>query len=349
MHNLISIDGSQGEGGGQIVRSSLALSAITGAAVEICRIRAGRPKPGLARQHLTSARAVARVCNGQLEGAELGSQRLLLRPGPVTGGHYEFQVGSAGSAMLVLQTVLPVLLQADQPSVVQLEGGTHNPMAPPFDFLQHAFLPLLNRMGPTVSVELHRAGFYPAGGGQVTMRVQPQPLSGFDLLQRGKRVHRQITAVVANLPGNIARRELDVARRKLSWTEAECRQRTVESAGPGNVVWAEMAYEHTTAVFTAFGEKGVPAEQVVKRLVRSIRRWMKHDAPVGPFLADQLMLPLALSAHQNNGGVAGGRFRTTELTQHSWTHRDILQTFLNVAIDVEGDQQQCEVSIRPTG
>lgn len=356
MHNLITIDGSQGEGGGQMVRSSLALSAVTGVPVEIVNIRARRPRPGLARQHLTAARAAARVCNGRLEGDEPGSRRVLLEPGPICGGHFDFRVGSAGSAMLVLQTVLPPLMLAAEPSTVELEGGTHNPMAPPYDFLQRCYLRQLHRVGPRVTLQLHRAGFYPAGGGQVTAKVQPVESGcgreGLSLMERGRRTGRQLTAVVANLPGNIARRELDVARRKLGWSEADCRQQTVASAGPGNVVWAELAYEHTTQVFTAFGEKGVPAEQVVSRLVRVIRKWMKHDAPVGPCLADQLLLPLALAAHRGDIGRLTGepresRFRTTPLTQHSLTHCEILQTFLNVRIDVRENGETCEVIVRP--
>lgn len=350
MNTLLKIDGSEGEGGGQIVRSSLALSAFTGTPVEISNIRAKRARPGLARQHLTSARAAARVCNGRIDGDELGSRCVSLYPGPVAGGHFEFRVGSAGSAMLVLQTVLPPLLTSDCASTVILEGGTHNPMAPPFEFLQKSFLPLLNCMGPTVTAELERAGFYPAGGGRVVVKIQPaEVMSGFELLEKGRKVSRRIVALVANLPGAIAQRELDTARRRLSWSEVECHQRTIESAGPGNVVWAELECENITQVFTAFGEKGVRAEQIVSGLTRSIRKWMRQEAPVGPYLADQLMLPLALSAHRNHpdAALAGGRFRTMKLTQHALTQREILQTFLSVVIDVGKADGMTEVCVRP--
>src|SRR4051812_32951839 len=159
------IDGSQGEGGGQILRSSLALAAITGTPVRLEKIRAGRAKPGLQKQHLAAVRAAARICNGRLEGDELQSRELTFHPQEPCAGEYHFAVGSAGSASLVLQTVLPPLLLAAGASKVVVEGGTHNPMAPPFEFLRDTFLPTLSRIGATVTLTLDRHGFYPAGGG----------------------------------------------------------------------------------------------------------------------------------------------------------------------------------------
>ena len=169
----VHIDGSQGEGGGQIVRSALALALITGRPITIENLRAKRPKPGLMRQHLAAVHAALAVCDGRAEGDELGSRRLGFEPQQVRGGEYRFKLPTAGSATLVLQTVLPALMIAEAPSAVVLEGGTHNPWAPPFDFLQAAFLPLLSRMGPRVSASLQRHGFYPAGGGQFTVTIEP--------------------------------------------------------------------------------------------------------------------------------------------------------------------------------
>ena len=170
---LITIDGSQGEGGGQVLRSSLALSLVLGRPFAIEKIRAGRKKPGLLQQHLTAVLAAADVGNAEVQGAALGSRRLEFRPGPVRSGNYAFRVGTAGSATLVLQTVLPALLSAEGESNLVLEGGTHNPMAPPVDFLVKAYLPLVNRLGPRVDLQVVRPGFYPAGGGKFTVRVQP--------------------------------------------------------------------------------------------------------------------------------------------------------------------------------
>ena len=170
---MIEIDGSLGEGGGQVLRTSLALSMVTGQPVTLTNIRAGRAKPGLMRQHLACVQAATRICSAQNHGAELGSRALRFEPGTVQPGHYRFDVGSAGSCLLVLQTVLPPLLLALQPSQLTLTGGTHNPMAPPFHFIDRSFVPLLRHMGAEVQLTLRRHGFYPAGGGEVEAVIHP--------------------------------------------------------------------------------------------------------------------------------------------------------------------------------
>ena len=192
--DIITIDGSQGEGGGQILRTSVGLSAVSGKSIRIEHIRAGREKPGLMRQHLTAMKAAAEICDAEMIGAELGSSTLQFRPGAVRPGVYEFRIGTAGSATLVLQTILPALIQADAPSEILIEGGTHNQWAPPFDYLQRVFLPLLNRMGPTVEAKLERYGFFPAGGGRIHVTIQPaKMLTGFALLERGAVVSKSAT------------------------------------------------------------------------------------------------------------------------------------------------------------
>jgi len=331
---MLTIDGSFGEGGGQIVRSSLALSLVTGVPIQIDNIRAGRKKSGLMRQHLTAVLAAAEVGGAAVRGASLGSSRLDFEPAGVSCGDYQFRVGTAGSATLVLQTVLPALLTADGPSTLVLEGGTHNPFAPPFDFLARTYLPLINRMGPSVTAVLDRPGFYPAGGGRVTVTIESaERLAGFDLLERGEIVGRRGTAVVAKLPRHIAQRECDTLARRLDWDDSCCRvEERTDTAGPGNVVLAELECEHITEVFTGFGQRGVRAEDVARNVVREIRRYLKAGVPVGAHLADQWMLPLGISAHHGGGG---GAFRTLDLTQHAATHIDILQRFLDVTIDVE--------------
>ena len=210
---MITIDGSQGEGGGQILRTSLALSLVTGQPFRMERVRARRQKPGLLKQHLTAVEAAKMVGCAEVEGAALSSQTLEFRPGPVTPGNYRFAVGTAGSATLVLQTVLPALLTASGHSTLTLEGGTHNPMAPPFDFLARSFMPLIHRMGPCVELELKRPGFYPAGGGQFHARIEPaKKLSRLDLLERGSITGRQTRILVSKLPEHVGQRELAVAR-----------------------------------------------------------------------------------------------------------------------------------------
>lgn len=206
MSTLI-IDGSQGEGGGQVLRTSLALSMVTGRPFRIEGIRAGRANPGLLRQHLTGVRAAAEISGAKVQGAELGSKQLTFEPGEVRAGDYQFSIGTAGSTTLVLQTILPALLAAKGRSTMVLEGGTHNPAAPPFDFLQRVFLPLVNRMGPRVSVELERHGFFPAGGGCFRVVVDPvEKLQPLELLTRGEIRRRTCRVLLSNLPRTIAKR-----------------------------------------------------------------------------------------------------------------------------------------------
>jgi RNA 3'-terminal phosphate cyclase (ATP) len=338
------IDGSQGEGGGQIVRSSLALAMVTGRAIEITNLRAGRDKPGLLRQHLTAVRAAAEICDGEVVGDEIGSMSLVFKPGKVTAGDYTFSVGTAGSATLVLQTVLPPLLIADGESRLALEGGTHNPWAPPYDFLAKAYLPLVNRMGPRMEATLERYGFYPAGGGRFTVSIAPAAkLHGFDLLERGELLARSATGIVARLPASIAERELGVFAEKLRWSPDELLVLAVQdSAGPGNVVMLEVQFEHVTEVFIGFGQVGVKAEYVAGEVLKEYRHYQVVGAPVGPHLADQLLLPLGISAWQTG---TGGSFRTAALTRHSTTHVQLLRSFLDIPISAERDGESCVVRV----
>jgi RNA 3'-terminal phosphate cyclase (ATP) len=329
---LVQIDGSQGEGGGQMVRSSLALSLVTGRSVEIQHIRAKRQKPGLMQQHLTAVRAAAEVGQADVEGDSLGSRRICFRPGKVTGGNYTFKVATAGSATLVFQTVLPALLTAPVESHMVLEGGTHNSMAPPFDFLAKAFLPLVNRMGPAVVTQLFRPGFYPAGGGRFAATIRPAPLGRLELTERGKLLDRRVRALVAKLPAHIGQRECDTVAKATGW---ELRSMLIEevkhSHGPGNIVMIELESENVTEVFTAFGRLGVRAEEVATQAVCEAQKYLAAVVPVGPHLADQLLLPLGIAAYRQTGG---GTFRTMALTQHALTHIDILRRFLEIKIDV---------------
>ena len=182
---MLELDGSFGEGGGQILRTSLALSLITGTPFRIIRIRANRSKPGLRRQHLTAVRAAARVGNAQVEGDAVNSAELKFRPGKVTGGNYVFDVGTAGSTTLVFQAILPALLTTPEPSTLTLIGGTHNHGGPPWDFLHTVFLPVLAKMGGRVTKDIERLGFAPGGGGRWTARIEPSTLTPLSLHHRG--------------------------------------------------------------------------------------------------------------------------------------------------------------------
>jgi RNA 3'-terminal phosphate cyclase (ATP) len=321
---MITIDGSIGEGGGQILRTALGLSMVTCQPFRIENIRAGREKPGLLRQHLTAVNAAAAICGASAEGAAISSLQLSFSPGKIKSGEYTFSIGSAGSTTLVLQTVLPALLTADGPSTLTLEGGTHNPFAPPIDFLEKAFLPLIARMGPRVTVALERAGFYPAGGGRVVVKIEPvKKLLPLHLPERGEIKKRLAKAVVASLPGEIAKRELDRVEHMLGWTGEQLQICQYPNEwGPGNVLTLEIESEHVTEVFTGFGMKGVTAQAVAERAVQPARRYLAANVPVGEYLTDQLLLPIVLAG--------AGSFHTLAPTRHTNTNIDVIARFISV-------------------
>ena len=331
MTDWITIDGSEGEGGGQILRTALALSLVTGRPFRIESIRAGRKKPGLLRQHLTAVRGAAEVSGARVTGADLGSRTLTFEPSQVRGGSYRLAVGTAGSATLVLQAVLPALLFAREPSRLTLEGGTHNPYAPPFDFLAETFLPVLRRMGASVDVRLDACGFYPAGGGRFTVAIEPcSTLGGLALLERGDtQVHAR--ALVASLPENIASRELGVVRERLGIERQSCRAQTVDaSIGPGNVLMIVIDSESVSEVVTGFGEKGVSAEKVASDACDEAQAYLAAGVPVGIHLADQLLVPMALAGD--------GTFRTLKPTAHTLTNAGVIRRFLDVGVAIEHER-----------
>jgi RNA 3'-terminal phosphate cyclase (ATP) len=333
VQTMLTIDGSKGEGGGQILRTALALSAVTGTPFQIEKIRAGRSRPGLMRQHVTAARAAAEICGGRLEGGDPGSMTLRFEPGRPRGGAYRFAVGTAGSATLVLQTVLPALLLAEEPSQLVLEGGTHNPAAPPFDFLARTFLPQLAKMGARVTATLEKPGFYPAGGGRFTIAIEPAHLAPLRLLARGELRGSSAEAVVAGgVSRRVAERELASVARVLAWERAAMRCTTLGDAhGPGNVVMIVLESEHVTEVVTGFGERGVSAEQVGERVAKEAARYLACDAPVGEHLADQLLLPLAIAG--------GGSFRTLEPSSHTRTQAELIPLFLPRVVRVTKEDE----------
>jgi RNA 3'-terminal phosphate cyclase (ATP) len=242
----------------------------------------------------------------------------------------------------VLQTVLLPLAMAGAPSRLTLEGGTHNPYAPPFDFLAETFLPLLRRMGARIEARLERAGFYPAGGGRMAIEIgAPSPLTPLALPARGATRRRRARALVSKLPRRIADRELAVVRSRLGWTEDELEVVALGEgmAGPGNVLLLSIESEHVTEVLTGFGEVGVRAEAVAEQAVQEARRYLAADVPVGAHLADQLLLPLALAG--------GGSFRTGPLTRHASTNIEVIRQFLGTTIEASavGDTA-VEVTVR---
>src|SRR5687767_13444117 len=324
---MLTIDGSFGEGGGQILRTSLAMSLICGAAVRLINLRANRDKPGLRQQHLTAVLAAAKIGSAEVEGAHVGSREIVFRPKQVVAGDYHFPIGTAGAAALVFQTVLPPLLLAPGRSTLRFEGGTHNNMAPPFDFLQKAFLPVLRKLGASVEMTLERYGFYPKGGGAFTATIEGGlPLLPIDLLARGAIVSERARAIVVRLPENIAQRELAVVGAELGFEKLDA-EIVERGLSPGNVVLLEVECEHGFEVFTGFGERGKPAEKVAEQAIAEYKAWKSFEVPVGEHLADQLLIPFALAGR--------GAFRTVPLTLHTTTNIDVLRRFLTLEVKIE--------------
>lgn len=323
---MLSIDGSFGEGGGQILRTSLALAIVTQRAIRIENIRANRDKPGLRRQHLMAVRAAAEISGAQVSGDTLGSRELQFKPGSAQAGDYKFDIGTAGSTTLVLQTILPPLLLANERSTIELVGGTHNPFAPPFDFLERAFLPLIDRLGPRVTIALDRPGFYPAGGGRIRLEITPAgTLAPLRLIERGPIQRRLCRVLLSNLPEHIARRELDTVAAALDLPEDGLELRRYQgNFGPGNAVTIEIASEHVTEIFTGFGRRGVSAEAVASQAATEAKRYIEADVPIGEHLADQLLLPLALAG--------AGHYVTLPPSSHLTTNIYMINKFLTVPI-----------------
>ena len=339
MGSILVIDGSQGEGGGQVLRTSLALSMVTGRPFRIDGIRAGRANSGLLRQHLTGVRAAAEICGATVQGAELGSKQLTFEPSEVRAGDYQFLIGTAGSTTLVLQTIVPALLTAKGSSMLVVEGGTHNPAAPPFDFLERVFVPLINRMGPRVSAVLKRHGFFPAGGGSMRVEIDPvKRLQPLELLTRGEIRRRTCRVLLSNLPRVIAEREWKAVASGLNWPN-DCLDvpDLPRGHGPGNVVMLELESDSLTEVFTAFGRRQASSEQVADEAVTQVREYLKSGAPVGEYLGDQLLLPLALAGR--------GSFMATRLTRHATTNIDVIRQFVNVTIESKQESEHVRVEI----
>jgi RNA 3'-terminal phosphate cyclase (ATP) len=305
-----------------MLRSALSLSMCTSQPFRMVNIRAKREKPGLMRQHLTAVRAATEVCGAAVIGDEVGSGEITFRPGMVKPGNYSFSIGTAGSCTLVLQTVLPPLLTASAPSQIRISGGTHNKASPPVDFLQRAYLPLVARMGPRVSLELVRHGFYPRGGGEILASVEPcKQLSRLSLMERGGRRTGYAEAYIAGIPLHVASRELEIVGKLLNWPGEQLHVRGLPGdVGPGNALTITVEYESVIEVFTGFGEKGVSAETVAKGAVDRARNYLASNATVGPYLADQLLLPMALAG--------GGEFTTLPVTKHFVSHVAIIRAFL---------------------
>ncbi|TCI03991.1 RNA 3'-terminal phosphate cyclase [Corallincola luteus] len=331
--SYLIIDGSQGEGGGQVLRTALTLSILTQQNIELINIRAGRKKTGLLRQHLTSVLAAQKICDAKTEGVELGATRIRFAPGQVKSGNFHFAIGTAGSTVLVCQTILPVLALAKGHSTVTFEGGTHNGMSPSLCFLQRSYLPVLARMGVECDVQISALGFYPAGGGKWQLNIAPTTrLRPCHLTQAGADVATTMAncsanALISQLSESIGQREITTAKKALGWQEASSEIRTVMTPGPGNSFQLCIDGESHRHLFEVVGELGVSAERVAKRAVGRVNKFVHAQAAVEEHLADQLLLPMVLAGNSS--------FTTTKPSLHTVTNIDVIRQILGVKIKVE--------------
>jgi RNA 3'-terminal phosphate cyclase (ATP) len=314
----IQIDGV--EGGGQMLRSALTLAMVTGQTFRMTNIRGKRPKPGLMRQHLTCVKAACEISGGSADGAEIGSTEIVFRAGKLLGSSYVFEIGTAGSTTLLLQTLLPALLFATTPSILRLVGGTHNPMAPPFDFIDRVYLPALRRMGVEAEVSLIETGFAPAGGGIIECRIQPcAKLSRIDLHDRGELKSLCLTTLIRNLNPDIAERMNKSALKQQACDDVRIE---VREPGPGRGVccFYEAVFTNSTELANGCGEIGVTADRIGSRIGKSMKHFLSSNAAVGRHLADQLLLPIALAG--------GGSFTTGIPGDHVATNLGVIEKFL---------------------
>ena len=333
---MMEIDGSMGEGGGQVLRTSLALSAITGQSLHLYNIRAGREKPGLQPQHMEAVKAAAAICGGKVRGAALNSQQIFFEPGPLHAGRYRFDTGTAGAATLVLQTVFLPLARAGSSSNLSLAGGTHVPFAPCYQYLERQWLATLLSCGMWARMSLEQAGFYPQGGGQMDVQIRSvasiQPL---ERLERGSLVRIRGISAVANLDENIGRRQKLQALRRLEPVCPDSKIETIHmpSPGKGTMLLLQAEFEQSSCCYFSLGSLGKRAEIVADEAVDALLAFLATDGAVDEYLADQLLLPLALA-----DGVS--RLRTGRVTRHLLTNAAVIRRFLPAQITIEGSEGQ---------
>ncbi len=329
----VRIDGSYGEGGGQILRTSIALSALLGRPVEIVNIRAKRANPGLQPQHLTGVKAAALLTDAEVVGAEKGSTRLYFNPRTLKCGRYNIDIGTAGSISLVIQTLTPILLYAPCPTEVAITGGTDVAWAPPIDYMRHVFTKVLARFGAQVAIELVKRGHYPKGGGKAILKVQPvETLSAVDSPEFGRLVEIRGISHAVNLPPHVAERQAKAAREALerrgykAQLDLETRS---DGLGPGSgvVLWA-VSDTGNVVGGDALGERGKPAEAVGREAAEKLAATLASGSSLDPHMADMAVVYMALAQGTS-------RMSTPELTTHLQTNIYIVEQFLPVKFKVE--------------
>ena len=322
--SILELDGSQGEGSGQTLRTALSLSAILQKPFSINNIRANRPKPGLQAQHLTSVNACAELCGAQVEGNHLNSSELSFSPGAIRSGNFSFSVGTAGSTTLVLQTLLPVALFSPGECTFSVEGGTENPFAPTSFYFTRVFLPMVSKMGVHARVRAERFGWYPKGGGKIVASVQPaKKITGLKVAKRGKLENLKGFSLTSNLPSHVRERMKSRALVQLSENSltAKVESLNLPSVATGAEFFLLAEFENVLAGFFALGELNKPAEKVAGESLHSFLEFQKGSSVVESHLADQLLLYCALARGQSS-------FSVEKITGHLLTNAQVIGKFL---------------------
>ena len=331
---MFEIDGSFGEGGGQILRTALSLSACLGTPFSIKNIRKNRKKPGLMPQHLAGVRAMAAICEAHVEGASMGSIELYFQPAKSKPGTYRFDIGTAGATTLLLQTLLPPLIFAGAPSALVLTGGTHVPMSPPFDYIYDVFIPALKKLGVTIQASIESYGFYPKGGGRILVQVFPEHalrLRNIDFTHPPKVESIRGVSGVGNLPLNIAERQKTAAEHALASAgiPASIEAISVASFGPGTFIFLKPQGDPCLAGFSSIGERGKRAEKVGGEAANALIEYGATQACLDSHLGDQIALYLAMAP-------GASAFTTSCITQHLLTNLRVIQHFLAISYTIEG-------------
>ncbi len=330
---MIEIDASFGEGGGQILRSALALSVITGKPMRLTHVRAMRPQPGLKPQHLKAVEAAAQISAARVEGASLGSQTLIFEPQTLKAGEYAFDIGTAGSVSLLFQTLYLPLSFADAPSRLKLTGGTHVPWSPCYHYLAWQWLPYLNQAGYDVKCNLERAGFYPPGGGVMHARISPaRELSALRLTERGRLLRIRGLSAVGRLDRRIAERQCNQAKARLAdlAVPLEIEVAEIPSASPGTFIVLQAEFEHGRCCAFALGERHKLAEKVADEAVDELRADIDSGGAIDAWLADQLLLPLAFAP-------APSELSVSRISRHLLTNAALLACFLPLRVETDGE------------
>jgi RNA 3'-terminal phosphate cyclase (ATP) len=333
---MITIDGSMGEGGGQVLRTSLALAILTQTPIHLHSIRAGRSKPGLQPQHLQAVQAAASICGGQVQGAALHSRELFFEPGEIHAGRYRFDIGTAGSAPLVFQTVFLPLSYAKEATTVTIIGGTHVPHSPCYHYLERQWLPMMHSLGFRARISLEQAGFIPQGGGIINAHIRPvRTVAPLTRLVPGSLLRVRGVTAAANLEAAIARRQKLQALRRL---EPLCRDSKIEtidlpSQGKGTLLLVQGEFEQASCCYFGLGAIGKRAERVADEAVDAFEAFITSGGALDEYLADQLILPLAFA-------TSPSRYRTARVTRHLLTQAALVPMFLPIRVEIDADEGQ---------